>query len=131
MKKSPQSLLLLLTLFTGLQAQAGSYTVSECVANHNKWYEDTCTKRKASGTCHATYDNGSQLNITLGGNSLSANVGEAYAIKHGAYARHELFFGGLTRGMLQEDTRHQARLIEVYVNHDSSGDKYTKYTCRQ
>lgn len=111
-------------------AAAGSFKTSECVANHNRWSEDSCRRTKTGGRCAAQYD-GQNITVSLGSSTLVGSVGPAYEIHFGSFARHEVNFGGLIRGMLQEDVTHRARIVEVYVNHDSSGQTYTKHVCRQ
>jgi hypothetical protein len=53
-------------------------------------------------------------------------------------SRYDLNFGGLNRGMVDvpgqkpEKTSDVLKLsiVEVYLNHDKTGNSYTKYTCR-
>jgi hypothetical protein len=55
-----------------------------------------------------------------------------------AYSRYDLNFGGLNRGMAhvvgqKPDANSgvlKIDLAEVYLNHDKTGNSYTKYTCR-
>jgi len=55
-----------------------------------------------------------------------------------AYSRYDLNFGGLNRGMVEvlgqkpDKTSDALKIsvVEVYLNHDKTGNSYTKYICR-
>jgi hypothetical protein len=130
MSKRLSVLAVLLSSFTAASATAGSYSVSECTANHNAWNPDRCTAKRGGGSCSAAYD-GQNVSVNLGGSIFNGSVGEAYEIVFGSHARHSVNFGGLVRGMLIENPSHRATTVEVFVNHDSTGNAYTRYRCRQ
>jgi hypothetical protein len=127
----PKTLLVTLLSLLPALAQAGSYSAAECGnAQHNRWINDSCQHAGGGGHCAASFD-GETLTVSLAGQTFSGTVSEPYEMQfgQGAFARRDVNFGGLDRGMMQENRAHNPTMVEIYVNHDSSGSTYTKYTC--
>lgn len=113
-------------------AFAGKLRVSECVSNRNPFVQDSCQALAAQSNNNCTVSlNGdlvsveaSELGVLTGRSNLSANLGDM--IQTG---RHTLNFGGLNRGMAVTRSRSLVQ-VEVYLNHDRSGQTYTRLICK-
>lgn len=126
---------LVISTFVSISAFATQASVSECVANRNSFAEDSCRKIGLK-SCSMKIQDGVILFATKDG-ALTAELQKAYALQgHGTYltTRHSLNFGGINRGVaiVRDDLKGDKRLeaVEVYLNHDSSGNTYTRLRCR-
>jgi hypothetical protein len=97
------------------------------------------------GTAYsATMDKPYQCRVTSGLTKLAGDIRKASAQLADfvrickLLSRYDLNFGGLNRGMAEllgqkpEKTSGALKIsvVEVYLNHDKTGNSYTKHTCR-
>lgn len=138
-----EKLIKLLALFiapfgTISYASAATATVSECVANHNRWEKDQCSKAKYAGPCDMSLSGARRIYVQLNATGrLSSYVPDPYqrqAVSGGWLDSSDLNFGGLIRGTAEIFSGRNGKSIyatEVYVNHDNSGNYYTLYRCQR
>lgn len=130
---------LIVSLFTVLSA-AGALAspqaqVSECSSLGNAFQADSCrTIKKVACSAHFSGDGVATISIE-GLPELSAAIDKFYSlsfVKGGEVGRANLNFGGLNRGMIQLFVGPKKITIlaaDVYVNHDITGQSYTRYRC--
>ncbi len=128
MKTVSWKLALGLILATPTAALAGTYTTERCITlAHNHITKDSCRPMDSKRKSCAARISGGSINITLGQSSLVGTVEKPFT-SGSMIPRYDLSFGGLTRGMA-EVINGKTTIVEVYVNDDNSGKKYTRYAC--
>lgn len=119
------------------QASGSKAQVAECVSNRDPFSQDKCRPLK-SVRCSIAVQEDQQIQVAIEGLSpLTSLLGKTYqlsGVKTGWVTRTNLNFGGYNRGMIQiyENEKSGSKNIlgvEVYINHDSSGQTYTRYRC--
>lgn len=118
----------------------GHIVAASCVANRNMFKKDRCTPVKISGdtNCYVTVSsngvNATHVSIEHKGQVLSGSVNGPFERMAGYQKSNIGRMGRLTEGQLIMNTDgrgHAAspREVQIWVNKDSSGSQYTRYTC--
>jgi hypothetical protein len=145
MKMTNGLLLLVSAICITLPAQAKVTTakVAECVAGHNLFSGDKCKTYKKKVQCDFEIVKGFGGNFLVGVHidgviNSKGHVGKAYSHawdrRGNLVTRRQVDFGGINRGMIQlgenpRDVVTKLIALEVYINHNSTGATYTRYSC--
>jgi hypothetical protein len=125
------------------QAKVTMAKVSECVAGTNVFSADKCKTSKKKVPCDFDIVKGYGRSFLVGVHidgviNSKGSVGGPYSyiwVKgEKRVTRRQVDFGGLNRGMIQlvenqKDVITKLIALEVYINHNSTGATYTRYSC--
>jgi hypothetical protein len=126
-----------------VNAKVVNAKVAVCVAGKSAFEADKCQGSKGAVKCDFELVKSFGGKFVVGAHidgaiNSKGSIGGAYSsswLKNGNYVtRREVNFGGLNRGMVQlvENDKgivQNVLALEVYINHNSRGTKYTRYSC--
>lgn len=132
----------ILFAMSSAHAKTVSARVSECVASGSPFKTDTCKTTKKRVQCRVEIVQShfgrvvvdTRIAGVLQAKGSIQSPFQSTLVKGGWVSRREVTYSRLNRGMLQileadDGTIKKLLALEVYINHDSSGKKYTRYAC--